>query len=197
MFCRGCGREIPAVARFCGYCGIDRGHPQQARTTVPRKSVVLRVLIFVMVCVGLLALFAKLTGPGVWDSDAPSDVRQKDVGAPIEDVIAGLTQVRAAKIVQEYEANEIAADQVYKGRRVFVIGEVGDVKKDILDTPYITLDEEEFHFRAVQAFFPEAMLPELARLQKGQLIGVVGVCDGLMMNVIIKKCQLVHIEQQH
>ncbi len=43
--------------------------------------------------------------------------------------------VQADELLKEYKSNEVRADGKYKGRRVVVVGGIGDIKKDVLDSP--------------------------------------------------------------
>lgn len=95
-------------------------------------------------------------------------------------------------LVDEYMANEVAADQRLKGKLIAVTGEIDTVGKDILDTPYVSLRAgEEFSLRGVQCFFSKADIGELARLSKGQKVTIQGTCKGLMMNVLIENCSVI------
>lgn len=42
----------------------------------------------------------------------------------------------ADQLYREYESNEVAADEKYKGEIVIVYGEIQDIGKDIMDEPY-------------------------------------------------------------
>jgi hypothetical protein len=97
-----------------------------------------------------------------------------------------IERVAGSTLIGAYEQNEVAADQMYKGRKLLVQGRIGKIGKDVIDTPYLTLDEEENGFRGVQAFFSKSDIPELAQLRKGQIVEVVGTCDGLMMDVLLQ-----------
>ena len=102
--------------------------------------------------------------------------------------------IRASRIVGEYEANEVAADARYKGKELAIIGVVGEIKKDILDASYVTLDDGEFGLRAVQAFFQEKDLPQLAQLRRGQIVAAAG--RSLVMNVLLQKCRLIQLASE-
>jgi hypothetical protein len=115
--------------------------------------------------------------------------------AEAQRVLAPLTPaiqpIHASQIVAEYQANEVAADARYKDKRLTISGTVGRIAKDIMDEPYITLDDDEFGLRSVQAYFDNSDLPQLGRLTKGQVVTIEGTCDGLMMNVLIRKTHFV------
>lgn len=98
--------------------------------------------------------------------------------------------IEARTLAADYKANEISADGKYKGRVLKVMGRVTGIKKDILDQPYVIL-KGTGSFQDVQCFFDKKHESELAALEMGSHITVSGKCDGLMMNVLLKKCSIV------
>ena len=99
--------------------------------------------------------------------------------------------VSASVLISEYEANEVAADQTYKGRTLSVTGKVDHIGKDILDTMYVTLESgQEFGISSVQCMFDDQHEGQLARLSKGQTVTVTGRCDGKLGNVLLRGCSL-------
>jgi hypothetical protein len=90
-----------------------------------------------------------------------------------------------------YESNEISADQLYKGKRLFVHARVERVGRDALGKPYVILRNEPWEgkrttFRSVQAFFPDSAVTQLAHLQPNDDILLSGTCDGLTLNVLLQ-----------
>lgn len=96
--------------------------------------------------------------------------------------------ITAKNLTANYEANEVKADENYKGKTFYVEGTVTDIKKDILDDIYVVLEGNEM-FRDVQCFFDDKNTA--SQLQKGMRVTFQGKCDGLMMNVLMKNCVLV------
>ena len=93
--------------------------------------------------------------------------------------------ITASKLYKEYNANEIAADEKYKGKIIEVTGVIRDIGNDIMDNAYITLVGNEY-FGDIQCYFNEKSV--VAKLSKGKRITVIGSCSGLMMNVQINNC---------
>lgn len=93
------------------------------------------------------------------------------------------------QLYEEYKANEIAADQKYKGKILAVTGEIDSIGKDITDTIYITLKGDEY-FGSVQCLFPKKSENKVAALSKGQYVTVRGKCLGKMMIVALSGCIL-------
>tara|TARA_B100000401_G_C52447920_1_gene550560 strand:- start:208 stop:609 length:402 start_codon:yes stop_codon:yes gene_type:complete len=93
--------------------------------------------------------------------------------------------VNSKNLYNDYNNNEIAADDKYKGKIIQVKGTIRDIGNDIMDEAYVTLIGDEF-FGDVQCFFSDKSY--LVDVKKGQNINVVGYCDGLFINVIMKNC---------
>ena len=88
--------------------------------------------------------------------------------------------ISASKLYKEYNENEIAADEKYKGKIIEVTGVIRDIGNDIMDNAYITLVGNEY-FGDIQCYFNEKSV--VAKLSKGKKITVIGSCSGLMINV--------------
>ncbi len=96
--------------------------------------------------------------------------------------------IRARQLVDLYQENEVKADKDFKGKTFYVTGTVSDIKKDIMDDIYVTLEGDGM-LREVQCYFDNADIA--ADFKKGQQVTFKGKCDGLMMNVMMKDCTLV------
>ena len=94
-------------------------------------------------------------------------------------------KVSAVKLYNDYNANEIAADEKYKGKIIEVTGVVRDIGNDIMDNAYVTLIGDQY-FGDIQCYFDEKSI--VAGLSKGKKITVIGNCSGLMMNVQVNNC---------
>jgi tRNA_anti-like len=207
-FCGGCG----SVAAQVGTNVLPIANPQLV-TIRPRrgKGILKKVLLitaslFVVLCVTLFAigLMYNSTPEG---KAAVAEREKKDVEKSAQDKeseskrqsdeaqqeTARIVEMKknalsAAELQRIYERNEVSADARFKGNTVVVRGRVGRIAKDILDTPYITLDEPELDLGSVQCFFKESEESRLAALSPGQDIYVRGTVDGKMMNVLLKNC---------
>ena len=93
--------------------------------------------------------------------------------------------ISASKLYKEYNENEIAADEKYKGKIIEVTGVIRDIGNDIMDNAYITLVGDEY-FGDIQCYFNEKSV--VAKLSKGKRVTVIGSCSGLMINVQINNC---------
>jgi hypothetical protein len=96
--------------------------------------------------------------------------------------------ITATQLIAEYEANEVSADNTFKGKTFYVAGTVLDIKKDVLGKIYVILDGGNI-VRRVQCYFEDA--ETAGKMSKGMEVTFKGTCSGLMMNVLMKDCQLV------
>ena len=53
-------------------------------------------------------------------------------------------KISASRLYKEYDANEIAADQKYKGKIIEVTGVIRDIGNDIMNNAYVTLAGDEY-----------------------------------------------------
>ena len=95
--------------------------------------------------------------------------------------------ISAKKLYSAYDENEVGADMKYKGKVIEVNGYISDIGKDIMDDIYVTLEADEY-FGSIQCFFSDDYAAKAAQLSKGQKITIKGMCDGLMMNVLMRGC---------
>ena len=93
--------------------------------------------------------------------------------------------ISESKLYKEYNENEIAADEKYKGKIIEVTGVIRDIGNDIMDNAYITLVGNEY-FGDIHCYFNQKSV--VAKLSKGKRITVIGSCSGLMINVQINNC---------
>ena len=112
--------------------------------------------------------------------------------SPAEAPSAANTQVSLETLLGDYKANEVRADAAYKGKIIQITGIVGDVKKDLMDDIYITLGTgAQFEIPEAQCFFDKSHTQAAAAVDKGTRITIRGRVSGLMMNVLLKDCELV------
>jgi hypothetical protein len=134
-------------------------------------------IVTTMICLAFFVFLAVGSG----DQDQKTSEVKKEEAA---------IQISAKQLYADYDSNEVAADEKYKGKILEVSGTVNDIAKDITDTIYVTLKGAEY-FGDVQCFFSNEFTKEAAKLSKGQQLTVKGECDGKMMNVLLKGCVIV------
>jgi hypothetical protein len=99
---------------------------------------------------------------------------------------ARIIEVSAKQLYADYDANEVSADDKYKGKTLRVSGMIETIGKDILGAPFV-----EFTTRyglGVQCMFDDSDKPALAAPKKGQKLVALGTGDGKLGNVILRRC---------
>ena len=102
----------------------------------------------------------------------------------------GIQQTADAEILsRDYDANEVAADQKYKGGRILVTGRVSGISKDFLGDPYVSLKGHQL-FADVQGHFDKGAETALANLEKGQTVSLVcKVSEMVTTEVMLSDCR--------
>lgn len=106
------------------------------------------------------------------------------------DANAAAMDVQMSVLLSDYSSNEVAADQRYKGRLIRVNGVVSDIKKDLMDKPFVLLNAGD-GFRTVQCAFATSAVADAAKLRSGEPVTLQGVVQGLMVNVQVTDCTVV------
>ena len=102
-----------------------------------------------------------------------------------------VTPVAVADLLSDYKGNEVRGDAKWKGKIVKVTGFVGDVKKDITDSAYITVGTgAAFEFPMVQCSLKSGQDGTAGNLSKGQPVTVKGRVNGLLLNVQLDDCEV-------
>ncbi len=178
--CSECNKEMSDSATACPNCGKPYVKPRKI-------SVVEWIGIFVFGGIGFLFLISNKKAPETAGVATQAAVQQ-EVAAPAL-AVEPVLKVGLKELLSSYENNEVAADNQYKGKLIEVKGVIGEVKKDILGTLYVTVGTtKELEIPQVQALFEDSANGQLAQLKKGAQITVVCRVNGLMMNVLAEKC---------
>jgi hypothetical protein len=97
-------------------------------------------------------------------------------------------KVSALQLFQDYQRNEVAADNVYKGRLLAVQGTVTSISKDMFDKIYVSLATPN-EFMNVQVHLNKDNESQAAALQRGEVINVVCTGGGMILgSPMLEKC---------
>lgn len=99
--------------------------------------------------------------------------------------------VTAQTLASAYDANTVAADARFKGKRFKVTGTVSDINTDFTGAPYLTLRGGVNQFMEPQFGFEKSDSQQLAALRKGSKATL--VCTGrgdVAKTPMSKKCSL-------
>jgi hypothetical protein len=98
--------------------------------------------------------------------------------------------VEAERLNAAYQANEVAADNKYKGRLLAVSGTVQSISKDFADDTYLAIATSN-EFMPIHANLQQRYVAQAAALQKGQQITVVCKGNGMMIgSPMLKDCAI-------
>lgn len=202
--CPECGKEVSDKATKCIHCGnpfnvsINTFEAKAPPVQAKKNRTVVKILVWIFVAFVLLAVIITLLSP---KDDSPASIpSQNETSAtptsvsPSPSPTIEYIEITATELIIAYDENEIAADNKYKNQMLKVSGTVGSIGKDILlDTPYVTLkyEGEGYIFSSAQFFFDKNNTDDIAELREGDTVMIIGKCDGLTFNVILRKCDVI------
>ncbi len=140
----------------------------------------------VILSVFFLVFFICVIAIGGSDEPAPSNVANNTSSYEIE--------VTAKELADEFNDNEIRANQNYKGKIAKISGEISDIG-EVLGQTYVVLsneDESFSNFVDVQCFFKDKdEINKIAQKNKGDKVTIIGKIDGKSLNVSVQNCKFV------
>jgi len=87
-------------------------------------------------------------------------------------------KMTSGELSKAYNANEVAADNSYKGKKLLIYGRIVSISKDAMDDIYILLRGKD-EFTDVHIALSDANVA--AKLKKGQLVKVQGEGAGMIL----------------
>lgn len=160
--CKECRKEISTDANPCPHCGKKSPHG-----TSPVVKLALGSLGFVLL-LGMCGGRDKSEGSSSTSSSIAQAEEQPALAVPP-------IEITARELERAYDANEVAADNAYKGRVLAVSGNVSSIDKGIFDEVIVRLATPN-QFNNVHASMNKTQAGAAARLSKG--VRVVVLCQG-------------------
>ncbi|MGI4815868.1 MAG: OB-fold protein [Janthinobacterium lividum] len=99
------------------------------------------------------------------------------------------TTVSLVTMNADYQANEVAADNRYKGHLLAVTGKINSISKNLFDATYLALDIDG-QLLDTTATLNERYLPTAAKLSKGQVVTLICVGAGKALTPDLKDCAI-------
>ncbi len=166
--CVECGRDVSTSARTCPHCG--RNNPTGALlgtwSTGAKVGLGCLAIVIVLVLVGQQAAEHIATSPRAQSSLATRRAPQYTI--------------TASRLFADYHANEVAADNEYKGRYFTITGTVTSIDKNFLDQIIIRIGTPNM-FEDVMASLESSEANLAAQLHKGQSVGLLCKVDGMII----------------
>jgi hypothetical protein len=102
------------------------------------------------------------------------------------------TTVTAPALFAAYKKQKAASDKLYKGKLLEVTGTIAEVGTDpIFQAPEVMLSNgATTRASGIDCIFESKYAAQVAKLQKGATLTVLGTCDGYAVNVLLLHCQL-------
>lgn len=98
--------------------------------------------------------------------------------------------ISAIALHKEFEANGVATEEKYKDKILVVNGIIGSIDRDILDSPFVTLQSDNPYITAVQCMFAEKDVSVISTLTKGQSVTVEGELAGDLFHPLLRNCKV-------
>ena len=179
--CKYCKKDIEQGAKKCPHCQSD------LRSWARKHPVWTAILSFIGLLI-LIGLFSNDGGNTATENSTNNTVATETTSSnsPAPQEIS----VTDSQLIADYTANEIAADEKYKGKFATITGKVDSIGK-ALGKAYITLDGGNgSNLNDVQCLFSSENESSLATLTKGQSVTVTGTIDGMSINITVRDCKL-------
>jgi hypothetical protein len=93
--------------------------------------------------------------------------------------------VNSQRLISDYKANEVAADNVYKGKTLKITGIVKSITKDYSDMPHVQISGDFQSYSDIDCSFRKNVEASLSSLRIGQSITILGRCTGMFLGVVI------------
>lgn len=170
--CRECKREISSDVTACPNCGKKNPHNK----TTAAAWLGLLVVGFVV--------YAMVKGVGASDNSSPTHA-----AASVEANTPAIS-VSNTTLWNAYQANEVAADNVYKGKPLIVDGKVGSITKGIFDEIVVHLASPN-EFMNTGAHMDKSQSGAAAGLRKGKQIRVRCMGGGMVVgSPVLEDCTI-------
>ena len=190
MQCKKCNRDIPDDANTCPYCGGNaNGKKKMPKWLIP----VIVVAVIVIAVIG--------GNSGKYNSDQPAggSIDTKDTnqnGTVVVGKDSPTIEYEFADVMtmlDEYQTNEVAADQKYKDKFVKITGKVKDIGKDVLNNIYVCVnDGTDLTWEYAQCYFSDqSEVDKVANLAVGDTITLYGKVGNFNLTLTIDRCVIV------
>jgi hypothetical protein len=218
--CQGCGRQIDTLAAACPHCGRPlaaelQGAPRlQVPPQMAQGAPAGKTAFGIWLAIGLgglvvfIVVLKSCMGPGSMttafkDLAAASDTSKMEpmppsMSAPAEKPAPGgkAIVIGAEKLYREYDDNEPAADEKYKGKLLEVEGPIKSIDKDFLGNIKLELDTGKI-ISGVTAKLAASEVSRATTLKKREHVQV--RCKGagrLLTSAMLEDCQILSVERE-
>jgi len=212
VYCRECGKEISKKAKMCPNCGIE--------TKKYYKKPKLLIVIIVVMLFGKFGNFfdkkeekKEYIPKEIQKSYEESKIVAQEESLDeikrgiytdeeeIEELVAidkleseSEEKIRSKTLVKAYGEGILKANRKYKGRNLEVVGVINSVGKSFGNN-YVVLEGDGGHTKVQCLFNGKKEVEKLSKLKKGDIVSIVGKCNGKTINIVIKNSKLKQIKR--
>lgn len=115
-----------------------------------------------------------------------------EVQTNVETTQTPCIEITASKLWNEFDKNEVAAEQKYTGKTVRITGTVNNINSSSTFISANVLLECGTSFRSIQCNFYAENEASLASLSEGQTVTIEGVCGKIATtNIMVESCKII------
>lgn len=182
--CPACQKDIPQRAKKCPYCQSDLRNWFKRH---PILTVIIGLVVFFVV-VGSLGSSPEEKGEKTEEKTAPAE-KTAETAPPVEEILT----IDSASFIQEFDKNQLAAEEKYEGKKVELTGYISNISEDIVGTPFLTIRptaEKSYFGTNIKCSFKEKS--DLTRLSNEQGVTLRGRVRTQTLGIIdIRDCEVV------
>lgn len=188
--CPNCNKFNSIESSICTNCNhifveTSTETPQKKRVSCGQVALVSISVLSAAIFVGIALVFFLDDGIGIESLQEAPSVEEKQESNPIN--------ISAQTLVSEYRENEIAADQKYKGKLLYVTGVIEDFGVGLFERKYISIsDGEMFSLHSIHCIIEDENVSQITDLIKGQEVEVQGLNSGMtILAISLDNCTVV------
>ena len=168
--CPKCQEDIQVNAKKCKHCSAD------LRNWFARHRII-STLLWLFILWGVISSF--------WTTPQNSNTWASNSIQP--EIVEENIKISSTQLYQEYEENEIKADDKYKNKTLEIDWTIESIWKDILDSMYVALKWDWLIF-SIQCMLKWSEKEKAINLNEWEYITVVGKNSWKLWNVLIRNC---------
>ncbi len=162
-------------------------------------------VLFVFAVIGAAMSDESSTTSSTQDNPAKTSEKKENTTQPVntddknqqevkkEEPKKEVLEVNARTFVGEFDKNQLAAEEKYKGKIIKTSAYIDNISEDILGNPFLSLNPSSDKYyvgTSMQCYFDNKS--ELTDLENGQKVTVIGKVDEQSLGIIsIKDCKVV------
>ena len=157
-----------------------------------KKKIIIGVVVFIVVIGIIGAASGGNSNTSTTNNNTNTEASKTNSNEPTQAPTA--TVVVATDFIAEFDKNQLAAEEKYKGKLIEFTAKVKNISEDIMGSPFLSLEpetaEKYYYGTTIQCFFKEKSA--LTSLENGQVVTLRGTADTQSLGIIgVKNCQVV------